>query len=155
MTLRLSNIMLFVKDLARMRAFYESGLDLPFIGGGPFEAAPNASGERMVDDDTAEALKIITRSATQRMARFSAEYMRRLGRKRVTIGHKSNVLKLTDGLFLRSATEVLAGFADLTTGERLAVAPALVLMLVLGLVPQLVLGSVNGTVMHLLAGWRF
>jgi len=46
--------------------------------------------ERMVDADTAEALKIITRGATQRMARFAAGYMRKLGRKRVTIGHKSN-----------------------------------------------------------------
>jgi NADH:ubiquinone oxidoreductase subunit 4 (subunit M) len=43
----------------------------------------------------------------------------------------------------------------LTTGERLAVAPALVLMLVLGLMPQIVLGTVHATVMHLLAGWRF
>jgi len=43
----------------------------------------------------------------------------------------------------------------LTVGERVAVAPALLLMGVLGLAPQLVLGTVNATVMHLLAGWRF
>jgi NADH-quinone oxidoreductase subunit M len=47
------------------------------------------------------------------------------------------------------------GFPDLTTGERLAVAPALLLMAVLGLLPQLALGTINATVMHLLAGWRF
>jgi NADH-quinone oxidoreductase subunit M len=46
-------------------------------------------------------------------------------------------------------------FPDLTTGERIAVAPALVLMAVLGLVPQVALGTINATVMHLLAGWRF
>ena len=44
---------------------------------------------------------------------------------------------------------------DLTIGERFAVAPALVLMAVLGLMPQLALGTVNATVMHLLAGWKF
>jgi isocitrate dehydrogenase (NAD+) len=74
--------------------------------------------ERMVDEDTAEALKIITRGATQRMARFSADYMQRLGRKRITIGHKSNVLKLTDGLFLKAAHEVLDGIAGITTDSR-------------------------------------
>jgi NADH-quinone oxidoreductase subunit M len=46
-------------------------------------------------------------------------------------------------------------FPDLTLGERVAVAPALLLMALLGLAPQLVLGTVNTTVMHLLAGWRF
>ncbi len=74
--------------------------------------------ERMIDDDTAEALKIITRGATQRMARFSADYMLRLGRKRITIGHKSNVLKLTDGLFLKAAQEVLADYPAITTDSR-------------------------------------
>lgn len=74
--------------------------------------------ERMIDDDTAEALKIITRGATQRMARFAADYMLRLGRRRITIGHKSNVLKLTDGLFLKAAQEVLAGYPAITTDSR-------------------------------------
>ncbi|MFC5863018.1 NuoM family protein [Acidicapsa dinghuensis] len=46
-------------------------------------------------------------------------------------------------------------FADLSTGERVAVAPILILMAVLGLYPQVVLGTVNATVTHLLAGWRF
>ncbi len=80
--------------------------------------------ERMVDADTAEALKIITRGATQRMAKFSADYMRRTGRKRVTIGHKSNVLKLTDGLFLKAAQRSarrLSGHHDRQPGDRRAV----------------------------------
>ena len=46
-------------------------------------------------------------------------------------------------------------FPDLTPGERVAVAPALILMAVLGLMPQIALGTVNATVMHLLAGWKF
>ena len=47
------------------------------------------------------------------------------------------------------------GFKDLTGVERLDLAPVLALMLLLGLVPQLLLGTVNETVMHLVAGWRF
>jgi NADH-quinone oxidoreductase subunit M len=46
-------------------------------------------------------------------------------------------------------------FPDLTTTERLDFAPILLLMAVLGLVPQLALGTINATVTHLLAGWRF
>jgi len=57
----------------------------------------------MVDDDTAEAVKRITRGATERIARFAFEHLRRLGRKKLTIAHKSNVLKLTDGMFLKVA----------------------------------------------------
>jgi isocitrate dehydrogenase (NAD+) len=57
--------------------------------------------ERMVDADTAEAVKIITRGASERVARFAFDYMQRTGRKKLTAVHKSNVLKLTDGLFLK------------------------------------------------------
>ena len=64
--------------------------------------------ERMADPDTAEATKRITRGGCVRIARFAADYMRRTGRKRVTIGHKANVLKLTDGMFLKVCGETLA-----------------------------------------------
>ncbi len=62
--------------------------------------------ERMIDADTAEAIKIITRGASERVTRFAFDYMQRTGRKKLTAAHKSNVLKLTDGLFLRSAEKV-------------------------------------------------
>jgi isocitrate dehydrogenase (NAD+) len=62
--------------------------------------------ERMIDADTAEALKIITRGASERVTRFAFDYMQRTGRKKLTAVHKSNVLKLTDGLFLKSAQTV-------------------------------------------------
>jgi isocitrate dehydrogenase (NAD+) len=62
--------------------------------------------ERMVDADTAEAIKRITRGASERVTRFAFDYMRRTGRKRLTAVHKSNVLKLTDGLFLKSAEKI-------------------------------------------------
>lgn len=109
--------------------------------------------ERMVDDDTAEALKIITRGATQRMARFSADYMQRLGRKRVTIGHKSNVLKLTDGLFLKAAQEVLAGYPAITTDSRVIDALCMELVLKPESFDCLLLANLYGDIVSdLLAG---
>jgi isocitrate dehydrogenase (NAD+) len=74
--------------------------------------------ERMRDADTAEATKIITRGATERVARFAADYMQRTGRKRVSIIHKSNILKLTDGLFLEAARRVLEQAPGIEVGHR-------------------------------------
>jgi len=65
------------------------------------------------------------------------------------------ILTVIQRVFNGPLAERWKDFPDLTTGERLAVAPVLVLMLVLGLAPQLVMGSINATVMHLIAGWKF
>jgi len=74
--------------------------------------------ERMVDDDTAEAIKRITRGASERIARFAFEDLRKLGRKRLTVAHKSNVLKLTDGMFLKVAQEVARDYPDIELDNR-------------------------------------
>ncbi|MBC7780457.1 MAG: isocitrate/isopropylmalate dehydrogenase family protein [Proteobacteria bacterium] len=74
--------------------------------------------ERMVDADTAEAIKTITRGATERAARFACETMVRLGRRKLAIGHKSNVLKLTDGLFLHAAQAVAKNYPQIETRDR-------------------------------------
>jgi len=74
--------------------------------------------ERQVSEDRAEATKVITRGATERAARFACEYMLKTGRKRLTIAHKSNVLKKTDGLFLRTAQEVAARYPGIECDSR-------------------------------------
>jgi NADH-quinone oxidoreductase subunit M len=65
------------------------------------------------------------------------------------------ILTVLQKVFSGPVPERWKAFPDLTTGERWAVAPMLLLMVVLGLFPQVVLGTVNATVIHLLAGWRF
>ena len=74
--------------------------------------------ERMIDDDTAEAIKIITRGATARAACYGFEYLKRTGRKKMTIGHKANVMKLTDGLFLKAGQEVAQDFPGIVCDSR-------------------------------------
>ena len=81
--------------------------------------------ERMVDAGRAEATKVITRGATERVARFAADYMRRTGRRRVTILHKSNILKLTDGKFLDWATAVLQDAKGIEVAQRVVDAACL------------------------------
>lgn len=74
--------------------------------------------ERMVDADTAEAVKRITRGGSERIARFAFEEQRKLGRKKLTVVHKSNVLKMTDGLFLSVAQEVARDYPDIELDSR-------------------------------------
>jgi isocitrate dehydrogenase (NAD+) len=67
--------------------------------------------EHMVGPDAAESIKIITRAASQRIARYAFEYAVRNGRRKVTAVHKANIMKLSDGLFLESAQQVAAEYA--------------------------------------------
>ncbi|MEY8339371.1 isocitrate/isopropylmalate family dehydrogenase [Lachnospiraceae bacterium 62-35] len=72
-----------------------------------------AGAEQQVGPDAAVAIKYITRDNSKNVARFTFDLARRMGRKKVTITHKANVLKLTDGLFLKSAQEIAAEFPDI------------------------------------------
>src|SRR5215470_19531241 len=67
--------------------------------------------EHMVGPDAAESIKIITRAASERIARFAFEYAVANGRKKVTAVHKANIMKLSDGLFLEACTTVAADYA--------------------------------------------
>jgi isocitrate dehydrogenase (NAD+) len=62
--------------------------------------------EHMVGRDAAESIKIITRAASERIARFAFEYAVANGRRKVTAVHKANIMKLSDGLFLESCRTV-------------------------------------------------
>jgi isocitrate dehydrogenase (NAD+) len=67
--------------------------------------------EHMVGADAAESIKIITRAASERIARFAFDYAVANGRKKVTAVHKANIMKLSDGLFLESCRTVAQDFA--------------------------------------------
>ena len=56
--------------------------------------------EHMVGEDAAESIKIITRSASDRICKFAFELARAEERKKLTLVHKANIMKLSDGLFL-------------------------------------------------------
>jgi len=65
------------------------------------------------------SLKVITETASTRIARFAFEYARRHGRKRVTAIHKANIMKMGDGLFLACAREMAKQFPEVTYDERI------------------------------------
>jgi isocitrate dehydrogenase (NAD+) len=67
--------------------------------------------EHMVGKDAAESIKIITRAASERIARFAFEYAVANDRRKVTAVHKANIMKMSDGLFLESCRTVAADYA--------------------------------------------
>ena len=69
--------------------------------------------ENQIDDDTAESIKRITRKCSERIARYAFEYARANKRKTVACVHKANIMKLSDGLFLRVCGEVAKEFPDI------------------------------------------
>ena len=66
--------------------------------------------EHAVGKDAAESIKIITRGASERIARFAFDYAVANGRHKVTAVHKANIMKLSDGLFLESCRTVAAEY---------------------------------------------
>ena len=60
-----------------------------------------------------ECMKIITEDKSRRIAKFAFDYATKLGRKRVTAIHKANIMKMSDGLFLRCCQEVAQSYPNL------------------------------------------
>lgn len=75
--------------------------------------------ERKVDDDTMEAIKLITRKASTRIVEYAFNYAEKMGRKTVWAVSKANICKLTDGLFLECAREVAERHKDIEYKEIL------------------------------------
>ena len=72
----------------------------------------------MVSPDIAESVKIISRKASERIGRAAFEYARKHGRKKVTAVHKSNIMKMTDGLFLESVFNVAKAYPEIEVEDR-------------------------------------
>jgi isocitrate dehydrogenase (NAD+) len=73
--------------------------------------------EHEVVPGVVESLKIITEKASTRIAKFAFEYAKRHGRKKIHAIHKANIMKLSDGLFLRSVRAVAAQFPQIEYKE--------------------------------------
>jgi homoisocitrate dehydrogenase len=71
------------------------------------------------EGNCATALRVVTREASRRIARFALDLARREGRRRVTVVHKANVLRETCGLFRETALEVLRDREGIEVNEML------------------------------------
>ena len=80
--------------------------------------------EHEVVPGVVESLKIITERASTRIARFAFEYALNNQRKKVHAIHKANIMKLSDGLFLRCCRDVAKDYPEITYGEHIVETPA-------------------------------
>ncbi len=85
------------------------------------------SGEFMPDENTALSVRKITRMGSRRIAETAFGLARRR-RNKVTVVHKANVLKVTDGLFLNTVRDVAKDYADVELDEILIDAMAALLV---------------------------
>jgi isocitrate dehydrogenase (NAD+) len=75
--------------------------------------------EHEVVPGVVESIKVITEKASTRIAKFAFEYARQHKRKKIHAIHKANIMKLSDGLFLRCARDISKGFPEIFYGEHI------------------------------------
>jgi len=84
------------------------------------EGAYIGEGQQLsADGETATLTQRVTRRGSERIVRYAFDMARSIGRKKVTIVHKANILKSTSGLFLKVAREVAASYPDIVCTEMI------------------------------------
>jgi isocitrate dehydrogenase (NAD+) len=78
-----------------------------------------AHGQPRVREDSGLSMKPISVTGTRRIVEFALDYARRNGRRKVTAVHKANIMKFSDGLFLRVAREVAEEAGDVEFEDRI------------------------------------
>jgi len=81
--------------------------------------AINARSTKQIAPDAAITIKMITPEGSRRIVKYAFEYARKNNRKLVTAVHKANIMKFSDGLFLRIAQEVAAEYPDIQFNDRI------------------------------------
>jgi isocitrate dehydrogenase (NAD+) len=79
-----------------------------------------AHGNRLPQPDSGISIKPISISGTRRVFEFAFDHARKMGRRKVTAVHKANIMKFTDGLWLRTARDVAAENPDIEFDDRIA-----------------------------------
>src|SRR6202795_1111693 len=105
-----------VKNLPGVKSHFE-GVDVVIVRENTEDLYSGL--EHEVVPGVVESLKIITEKASTRIAKFAFEYARKMGRKKIHAIHKANIMKLSDGLFLRCCRTVAKGFPEITYGEHI------------------------------------
>lgn len=77
------------------------------------------SGRKTFREDSALSLKPISITGSRRIVEYAFEYARRCGRRKVTAVHKANIMKATDGMYLRIAREVAERYPDIEFNDKI------------------------------------
>lgn len=85
--------------------------------------------EHIVVPGVVETQRIITEKNSKRIVKFAFEIARKMGRKKVTVAHKANIIKLGDGLFLDVARKVARNYPEIAYEESIIDATAMKLVI--------------------------
>lgn len=85
--------------------------------------------EHMVTPDAAESIKIITRDASERIVDFAFKLALKENKSKVTLTHKANIMKLSDGLFLESGRNVSKKYPNIQFEDVIVDAMAMKLVM--------------------------
>ncbi|MFZ5981235.1 MAG: isocitrate/isopropylmalate dehydrogenase family protein [Candidatus Zixiibacteriota bacterium] len=107
--------------------------------------------ESVISPGVTSATKVITERASNRVIRWAFEYARANNRKKITLVHKANIMKISDGLFLRIFEEVAKEYPDIEAEDKIVDALAMNLVLDPTKFDVLVLGNLFGDIVSDLA----
>jgi isocitrate dehydrogenase (NAD+) len=107
--------------------------------------------EHEVVPGVVESLKIITEKASTRIAQFAFQYAKKHGRKKIHAIHKANIMKLSDGLFLKSIRTVAEKYKEIEYKEMIVDNACMQMVLDPGQFDMLLLPNLYGDVMSDLA----
>jgi isocitrate dehydrogenase (NAD+) len=127
-----------------------SGLDVAIIR--EMTEGILASPGQYVGADAGVHISAITRSATERIARFACDWALQNGRKTITVAHKASILRFTDGLFLDVVRDVVGQYPDLEFDEIMVDTAATRLLRKPGSFDVVVTGSQYGDILSDVCG---
>ncbi|NOY89296.1 MAG: isocitrate/isopropylmalate dehydrogenase family protein [FCB group bacterium] len=107
--------------------------------------------ENVISPGVTEAIKVVTETASYNIARFAFEYARKNGRKKITLAHKANILKISDGLFLDSFEKVAREYPDIEAEDKIVDALCMKLVMDPTQFDVLLLGNMFGDIVSDLA----
>jgi len=107
--------------------------------------------ENLISPGVTQAIKIVTERASDRIARWAFEYARANGRKKVTLVHKANIMKISDGLFLKIFEQVAEEYPDIEAEDRIVDALCMRLVMDPTQFDVLLLGNLFGDIVSDLA----
>jgi isocitrate dehydrogenase (NAD+) len=103
--------------------------------------------EDRIRDGIVASMKVVTAAASERITRFAFEWARRNGRREVTLVHKANIMKITDGLFIEQAERVAADYADVRFRKLIVDNACMQLLLRPTQFDVLLMGNLYGSIM--------
>ena len=107
--------------------------------------------ESLVSPGVSTAMKVVTEKASLRIARWAFEYARRNGRKKITLVHKANIMKISDGMFLRAFEDVAKDYPDIKAEDKIVDALCMRLVMDPTQFDMLLLGNLFGDIVSDLA----